>query len=196
MAALLARRRMVRDFAEGVPVAEPVLAAVLDAGLRAPSAGHAQVVTCVVLTGEEVARFWSTTGEPGADSAWLRGMRRAPVLVTVWTSADAYAERYAETDKAGPDADPAWSAPWWWVDAGMGAMAMLLAATEAGLGACFFGVPPARQPQLAGVLGVPPGWASAGVLALGHRAPDERPSGSARRRARRPRSERVRQQRW
>lgn len=199
LAALLARRRMVRDFDPAAGVAPETLSAVLDAGLTAPSAGHAQVVTAVVLEGEQVAGFWSVTSQPGADSAWLRGMQRAPVLITLWTSEDAYAERYAEPDKAARSDSgdgPAWSAPWWWVDAGMTAMAVLLTATDAGLGACFFGVPPRRQAALAERLGVPAGWASAGVVALGRPAAGERSSGSARRRARRPRSERVRTGRW
>lgn len=197
LAALLARRRMVRDFDPTGSVAPGLLASVLDAGLTAPSAGHAQVVTAVVLEGEQVDGFWSVTSEAGADSAWLRGMRRAPVLITLWTSEDAYAERYAEPDKtARPEDGPAWSAPWWWVDAGMTAMAVLLAAVDAGMGACFFGVPPRRQPQLADHLGVPPGWASCGVVALGRPAAGDRPSGSARRRPRRPRGERVRPGRW
>ncbi|SDD91894.1 nitroreductase family protein [Auraticoccus monumenti] len=197
LAALLARRRMVRDFDPGAGVPVELLEAVLDAGLTAPSAGHAQVVTAVVLADQQVSGFWSVTSEPGADSAWLRGMRRAPVLITLWTSEDAYAERYAEPDKAaGSDDGPAWSAPWWWVDAGMTAMAVLLAATDAGLGACFFGVPPRRQALLAEHLGVPAGWASAGVVALGRPAAADRPSGSGRRRARRPREERIRSGRW
>ena len=63
----------------------------------------------------------------------------------VWTDEGAYLDRYAEPDKGWTDRDPArWSAPYWWVDAGMGAMAALLAAVDHGLGACFFGVPAAR----------------------------------------------------
>ena len=56
-------------------------------------------------------------------------MRTAPVLVTVWTSERAYLDRYAEPDKGWTDRDKArWSAPYWWVDAGMAAMNVLLAA--------------------------------------------------------------------
>lgn len=198
LAGLLARRRMVRDFDPSTEVDPALLESVLDAGLRTPSAGHAQVVSLVVLTGADVAGFWQTTSADGADSAWLRGMRRAPVLLTLWTSEFAYRDRYAEPDKTPgvTGTAPAWSAPWWWVDAGMTAMAMLLAVTEAGLGACFFGVPPQRQTSLAVRLGVPSGWSSAGVLAIGHPAAGERPSGSGRGRDCRPREERVRHARW
>ena len=66
-----------------------------------------------------------------ADSTWLRGMRTAPVLILVWTSEEAYLDRYAEPDKGWTDEDPArWSAPYWFVDAGMASMAALLSAVD------------------------------------------------------------------
>ena len=72
-------------------------------------------------------------------------MRAAPVVILVWTSQAAYLDRYAEPDKGWTDRDPGrWSAPYWFVDAGMASMAGLLAAVDAGLGACFFGVPADR----------------------------------------------------
>ena len=72
-------------------------------------------------------------------------MRTAPVLVLVWTAPGAYLDRYAQADKGWTDRDPArWTAPYWHVDAGMSVLAMLYAAVDAGLGACFFGVPPNR----------------------------------------------------
>lgn len=192
LAELLARRRMVRDFDPTAPVEDDALTPVLDAGLATPSAGHAQVVSLVVLAGARVADFWRVSSEAAADNAWLRGMRRAPVLVTVWTSEDAYRARYAEPDKTHAEL----AAPWWWVDAGMSVLAMLLTVEDVGLDACFFGVPIERQDALAALIDVPPGWSSAGVLAVGHRAVGERARGSGRRRPRRPRSERVRFDRW
>ena len=46
------------------------------------------------------------------DSRWLRGMRTAPVLILVWTSQEAYLDRYAEPDKGWTDRDLAhWPAP-------------------------------------------------------------------------------------
>ena len=78
-------------------------------------------------------------------------MRTAPVLVLVWTSQAAYLDRYAEPDKGWTDRDPErWSAPYWFVDGGMAALAMLLTATDAGLGACFFGIPSATDRRRAG----------------------------------------------
>ena len=99
-----------------------------------------------MLTEDDVATYWSVTVEPDREpDRWLTGLRTAPVLIMVWTEPDAYLDRYAQPDKGWTDRDPArWSAPYWWVDAGMGVMAALLAAVEEGLGACFFGVPTSR----------------------------------------------------
>ena len=66
----------------------------------------------------------------------------------VWTSEQAYLDRYAEPDKGWTDRDPArWSAPYWWVDAGMASMPTLLTAVDSGLGACFFGIPDRADPR-------------------------------------------------
>ena len=83
-------------------------------------------------------------------------MRSAPALVLVWTSRAAYLDRYAEPDKGWTDRDPErWSAPYWFVDGGMAALAMLLTATDAGLGACFFGIPTRRIGAVRETFGVP-----------------------------------------
>src|SRR3546814_20224002 len=48
----------------------------------------------------------------------------------------------------------AWSVPYWWVDGGMAVDQLLLAAVEAGLGACFFGLFD-PEPAVLAELGVP-----------------------------------------
>jgi nitroreductase len=198
LAEALRRRRMTRRYDPDRPVAEDLLHRVVLSALRAPSAGHTQGVSLLVLTGADRDRFWVATAlEPGAPpSRWLSGMQTAPVLVTLWTSREAYLDRYAEADKGWSDRDPGrWSAPYWYVDAGMAAMAVLLAATDGGLGACFFGVPPARSDALREAFGVPPDQLSVGVVSLGHPSPDARPAGSARR-PRRPPADVVHRGRW
>ncbi len=103
-------------------------------------------------------------------------MRTAPVLVTVWTSERAYLDRYAEPDKGWTDRDKdRWSAPYWWVDAGMAAMNVLLAAVDAGLGACFFGIPTNRREAVRVHFGVPGDQLSVGVDR--HRSPGRREIG-------------------
>lgn len=115
----------------------------------------------------------------------------------MWTSREAYLDRYAEPDKGWTDRDPGrWSAPYWFVDAGMATHALLLAAVNAGLGASFFGVPPDRVSPVRAAFAVPPEQLSIGVVALGHPAPDSGVRGSAVRRPRRPRAELVHHGRW
>ena len=201
---VLARRRMVRRYEPGTPVAADALEAVLAAALRAPSAGFAQGVSLLVLEAPaERDRFWSTAAGPPAEGArpnrWLDGMRTAPVLVLVQTSRDAYLDRYAEPDKGWTDRDEGrWSAPYWFVDAGMAAMAMLLRAVDLGLGACFFGVPVDRVEAVRTAFGVPADQLGVGVVSLGHPAADgDRGSrGSPARRGRRPAEERLHRGGW
>jgi nitroreductase len=167
---VLRRRRMIRRYDEARPVPPDALDAVLTAALRAPSAGFTQGISLLVLnTPAERATFWRLTGE--ADNAWLRGMRTAPVLVLVWTSEEAYRDRYAEPDKGWTDRDPArWSAPYWFVDAGMASMAALLSAVDQGLGACFFGIPTDRKAAVREAFSVPANQLSVGVISLGYPA--------------------------
>ena len=185
---------MVRRYDPGRPVPPETLDAVVAAAVRAPSAGFTQAVSYLVLTETGVAAYWATTAESEEPDRWLQGLQTAPALIVVWTDEAAYLDRYAEPDKGWTDRDPSrWSAPYWWVDAGLGVMAALLAAVDAGLGACFFGVPPDRFAAVRSRFGVPAAQAPVGVISLGYPAP-ERTSSPARRR--RPRDELVHLGRW
>ncbi|HEY5788800.1 MAG TPA: nitroreductase family protein [Microlunatus sp.] len=185
---------MVRRYDPAVPVSAAALERILDAGVRVPSAGFTQGVSLLVLEGPDVERYWTLTTDPTAEpDRWLHGMRTAPVLVLVWTSPSAYLDRYARPDKGWTDRDPArWTAPYWHVDAGMSVLAMLYAAVDAGLGACFFGVPPDRIAVLRTAHGVPDGQELVGVVSLG--APDESTTRS--RRERRSTDEFVHRGHW
>ncbi len=196
------RRRMVRAYDADRPVPDDALRAALDAARRAPSAGFTQGVSFLVLgTAAGRERFWQATASesptPGGDgSRWLRGMRTAPVLVLVWTSREAYLDRYAEPDKGWTDRDPErWSAPYWFVDAGMAAMAALLTAVDHGLGACFFGVPADRVDQVRRAFGVPAEQLAVGVISLGYPA-GRGTAGSPARRPRRPAEEVIHHEQW
>ena len=107
---VLRRRRMIRSYDMARPVPPAAIDAVLAAALRAPSAGFTQGISFLVLSSDaECERFWRLTSD--TDTVWLRGMRTAPVLVLVWTSEEAYLDRYTEPDKGSTDRDPAhWSA--------------------------------------------------------------------------------------
>ena len=170
-AEVLRRHRMIRSYDATRPVPADALEAILQAARRAPSAGFTQGVSLLVLSmATEREAFWHIAADD--DSRWLRGMRTAPVLITVWTSEEAYLDRYAEADKGWTDRDPArWSAPYWFVDAGMACMAALLSAVDHDLGACFFGIPADRIPAVREAFGVPSSQLSVGVISLGYPAP-------------------------
>ena len=165
---VLRRRRMIRLYQDARPVPPEALDAVLAAALRAPSAGFTQAISVLVLRSDaERETFWRLTAD--ADSAWLRGMRTAPVLITLWTSQQTYLDRYAEPDKGWTDRDPArWTAPYWFVDAGMASMAALLSAVDQDLGACFFGIPADRVAAVREAFGVPTSQLSVGAISLGY----------------------------
>jgi nitroreductase len=167
---VLRRRRMIRSYDMTRPVPPAAIDAVLAAALRAPSAGFTQGISFLVLSSDaERETFWRLAGD--SDTAWLRGMRTAPVLVLIWTSEEAYLDRYAEPDKGWTDRDPAhWSAPYWFVDAGMASMAALLSAVDQHLGACFFGIPADRIAVVRESFGVPASQLSVGVISLGYSA--------------------------
>jgi nitroreductase len=192
-------RRMHRKF-----TAEPVPAQAVDRitrnAVRAPSAGFSQGWAFVVLdTPEDRDRFWaaSTPDDTERDmSAWLAGMRTAPVIVLALASKAAYLRRYAEKDKGWEDLDEArWPVPFWHVDVGMASLLMLQTAVDEGLGACFFGVPPAHVPAVRAELGIPEEFEITGVVAVGHPA-DGGAKGSPTRRRRKPFDEVVHRGGW
>jgi nitroreductase len=187
LAEALRRRRMVRAYAPDRAVPPELLDRVCAAALQVPSAGFTQGLSLLVLdSADQRASYWQTAAGSAA-TRWLAGMQTAPVLVLLWTSQAAYLDRYAEPDKGWTDRDPArWSAPYWFVDGGMAALAMLLAATDVGLGACFFGIPAPRIGAVRKAFGVPAEQLSVGVVSLGYAAPGGALGTPARRTRRRP----------
>lgn len=181
------RRRMVRSYTD-----EPVDPAVVDRALanatRAPSAGFSQGWAFVLLdTPEQVERFWrASSDDVDSPGAWLTGMMRAPVVVVPCSSKTAYLDRYAEPDKGWTDRDESrWQMPYWHLDAAMASLLVLQTVTDAGLGACFFGVAPGRDGALRDAFGIPMTHDPIGILTIGHPAPGG-PSGSPSRRRRTP----------
>lgn len=192
------RRRMVRDYDPERPLPDGLLDRLADLGRRAPTAGFSQGVAFLILADEpDRQRFWDVTSGGGEPDRWLRGMRRAPGLILVLTSADAYLDRYAEADKGWTrrSTEP-WSAPYWFVDAGMAAMAVLYGAVDAGVGGCFFGVPADRIAAVEDAFDIPSDRSVVGVVSVGYPATAERRSGSPRRRPRAPREALVHTGRW
>jgi nitroreductase len=169
-------RRMVRTYDPDRPVPRDLLDNLLNLAIRAPSAGHTQGWRFLVLDDiTSRTRFWSATVEDGPADTWLRRLQTAPVLVVCFSDKAAYLDRYAEPDKGWTDRDEArWPIPYWHVDTGMAALLLLLAAHDAGLAGCFFGVPGERWPAVAAAFAVPAGLEPVGVVSLGYPAPDRR----------------------
>lgn len=188
---MLRHRRMIRAYSEDT-VPRALLDEVIDAGLRAPTAGHSQGTEVVVLeSAEDRARFWDVVApHPKPGGRWA-GLRAAPVIVLPLVDADAYVTRYAEPDKAGLGMDrlAGWPAPYWEIDLAFAVMSMLLAATAAGLGALFFAVP-GGMGDVFGAFGIPAERHHIGAMSLGWPAP-EQPRSPSVSRPRRPRTARV-----
>ena len=195
------RRRMVRRYADR-PVDAEVLDRMLANALHAPSAGFSQGWAFLRLdTPEDVSRFWAATADPdpdggGAPDAWLRGMRTAPAIIVPLSSKAAYLDRYAEPDKGWTDREEhRWPVPYWHIDVGMAALLILQTAVDAGLGACFFGVPHERLDAFRAEFGVPPAYTPIGAITVGHRTEDAGTRGSAGR-GRKPVAEVVHRGHW
>ena len=127
------RRRMVRAYDPDRPVADEVVARLLDHATRAPSAGFSQGWDFVVLREPPALHaFWAATTETEEPDAWLTGLMSAPLLIVCLSDKDAYLERYAAPDKGWQDRDEArWPVPYWDVDTGMAALLMLLTTVDA-----------------------------------------------------------------
>ena len=194
---MVRHRRMIRDYDPDRAVPREVRERLLEHAIRAPSAGFSQGWAFLVLeTSEDRQRYWAVTALDGPPDPWLQRMARAPLLVVVLSSKDAYLDRYAEPDKGWTDRDETrWSVPYWDVDAGMAALLMLLTAVDEGLGACFFGVPADRVDAFRSAFGVPEEYRPVGVVSVGYPGDDDRRSPSLRR-GRRPVEEVVHRGSW
>ena len=151
------------------PIPHELLAAVVGAGQRAPSAGNSQGFAFVVLEGrEQTARYWDTT-LPDRSSFGFPGLLDAPALVIVLAHPQAYVDRYAEPDKAATglgEGRERWPVAYWTVDASFAAMLVQLAAIDAGLGVLFFG-PFEHESTVLAALGVPDDHEAIGTIAIG-----------------------------
>jgi len=192
------RRRMVRAYDPTRPVPAEIRERLLENALHAPSAGFTQGWAFLVLESpEDRDRFWMATSEDDEESAdpWLTGMRTAPLIIVSFSNKSAYLSRYAEPDKGWTDRDESrWPVPYWHIDTGFASLLILLSAVDAGLDACFFGVPPDRVARLHDAFHVPDAFTAIGVITVGYRTPDRR--SPSLRRGRRPIAEVVHRGRW
>lgn len=191
---VIAGRRMVRNYLSD-PVPIESLNRIVDAGIRAPSAGFSQGLGFVIVTNAETRLAIAGLADEGKYVAkgfdpWIS---RAPAHIVITVSEEVYRARYQEPDKLGPDGkEMKWPVPYWWVDAGAGLMAILLAAVDEGLAGGFLGVH--AVPELASLLRLPPDHHPIGVVTVGKPAPDRRSTSLDR--GRRPRESVVRWETW
>lgn len=167
---------MVRNYTSE-PVAPEAIDRIIDAGIRAPSAGFSQGQRFVVVT--ETALRQAVARTAGEDTYAEQGfdpwISRAPVHIVICVDEQAYIDRYDEPDKGGAQD---WPVPFWWVDAGASMMAILYAAADEGLAAGFLGAH--ALDDLRSTLGIPSDIHVVGIVTIGHSAPDRR-SGSLKR---------------
>ena len=183
------RRRMVRHY-DRRPVPRAALERILHAAVRAPSAGHSQGQSFLVITNAttraNIAALAREEEHVAAGlSPWLSS---APVHVVVCARPDSYRERYSREDKS---VDPAtWPVPYWWVDAGASLQLLLLAVVDEGLAAGFLGIH--SLPGLSELMGIPSDAKPIGLVTVGYPAPD--PPSRSLQLGQRP--DRIRWERW
>jgi nitroreductase len=172
-------RHMVRQFSDE-PVSQESLDRILDNAARGPSAGFSQGQAFLVLTGEDLKRFWEVAGEAAASS-----VAAAPLVIVPMSAKQVYLDRYAQPDKGWTDRDEKrWPVPFWHIDTGMAALLILLTVVDEDLGALYFGIVPEAVGPFREAFGVPDDLEPIGAIAIGHNAePAPRDLRARRRRA-------------
>jgi FMN reductase [NAD(P)H] len=198
---VLRRRRAVRTY-DSRPVPRDMLERITNAAVvRAPSAGFSQGLRLVVVTDPAVRKQIAVAGaeEELAAQGRPRWKADAPVHVVVLVREADYHERYQQQDKleitAGTEIE--WPAPYWYVDGGAAAMALMFAAIDEGLATAIFGV--TDVPALKRTLDVPDDVHFVAVVTMGYPADEDtfpERAKSAFKQRRKPRSEVVHWERW
>ncbi|MGH7804403.1 MAG: nitroreductase family protein [Candidatus Binatia bacterium] len=167
---LLARRHMIRKFKPD-PVPDAAVRRLIDAATRAPSAGHTEPWSFVVVRDE------STRRQLARAALSQMFVAEAPVVIVPCAELSRSRARY----KARGDRYAL-------IDVSFASMLLLLAVTEAGLGACFVGA--MDDGEVARILGLPENVQPLAVVPIG--VPAEKP----RRLGRRKLDQVIRNGRW
>jgi len=116
-----------------------------------------------------VAKFREAVRPDSEPENWLAANVDAPLLIVAHSNKEVYLDRYALPDKGFADrSDAWWPAPYWDIDTGFASMVMLLTAVDAGLGACFFGIPIDRIDSYREAFGVPREFMPIGAISVGY----------------------------
>src|ERR1700761_5949326 len=163
------RRHMVRQF-RGDPIPPEILDQILSNARRGPSAGFSQGQAFLVLTGDDLKRFWEVAGEAAASS-----VATAPLVIVPMSAKRVYLDRYAQPDKGWTDRDEArWPVPFWHIDTGMAALLILQTVVDEGLGAVYFGIVPEQVQPFRSAFGGPDDQEPIGAIAIGYDAETEK----------------------
>jgi nitroreductase len=115
-----------------------------------------------------VARFREAVRPDEHPENWFAANVDAPLVIIAHSNKEVYLDRYAEVDKGHTDrSDAWWPAPYWDIDTGFASLLMLLTAVDAGLGACFFGIPIERIDAYRAAFDVPSQFNPIGVISVG-----------------------------
>ena len=188
---------MVRSYDVARPVPPEVIDRIVGNALRAPSAGFSQGFAFLVLDdAADIARFRDAVSPEDRPEEWFATQVDAPLVIVAHSNKDAYLDRYALPDKGFTDrSDAWWTAPYWDIDTGFASLLMLLTAVDAGLGACFFGIPVDRIDSYRDAFGVPAQFAPIGAISIGYSdEPPRDPREVSRRR--RPVADVIHRGRW
>jgi nitroreductase len=185
---------MVRGYDTSRPVPDNLADRIVGNALRAPSAGFSQGWGFLALGNPaDVARFREAPRPEEHPENWFAAQVDAPLLIIAHSHKDAYLDCYALPDKGFTDrSDAWWPAPYWEIDTGFAALSMMLTAVDAGLGACFFGIPVERIDAYRAAFGVPAQFTPIGAISIGYS--DEPPRDLRGRR--KPMAETVHRGRW
>lgn len=174
---------MVRTYDPDRPVPPDVVDRIVNNGLRAPSAGFSQGWGFLVLDkAVDIGRFKTAMRTAEQPERWFAARFEAPLLIVPHSHKDAYLDRYAQADKGHTDrSDAWWPAPYWDIDTGFASLTMLLTVVDAGLGACFFGMPLDGMAAYREAFGVPEQFSPIGAISIGYSDEPARDASSLRR---------------
>ena len=182
------KRRMVRRFQDR-PVPQEIVDRILHNAVRGPSAGFSQGQAFLVLTGDDLEKFWALR-------PMNNGVSTAPLVIVPFSCKNVYLDRYAEPDKGWTDRDESrWPVPFWHIDTGMAALLILQTVVDEGLGALYFGIVPENVGPFRELYGVPEDHEPIGAIAIGY-SDEPAQSGSPRKRGRRDTGDVVHYGRW
>jgi len=172
---VIRHRRMVRQFTAD-PVPQRSLDRILANSVRGPSAGFCQGQAFLVLTGDDLPRFWAIAGE-----ATYPSVQTAPLVIVPLSCKRIYIDAYVQEDPSWAD-NSRWPMPFWHLDTAMATLLILLTAVDEGLGAVYFGIVDHETRSLRTEFGIPDDHEPIGAIAIGRDAETERANLASRRR--------------